>query len=163
MPQRFLRCITAKLRRPEASANIKQSNESPTTKASCQPGGFGSPAAPGYTRQRCQKPPQPPKHPRRNMKKPVSDRALSSRRGRVKTAQDRGLSPRVHGPSGRRVTVAFRRSRPRRLFKKLRRHRRSGKLEPARLLSPATMGYTSICTYPLPPGRSDSPPKGIDE
>ncbi len=42
------------------------------------------------------------------------------------------------------LTVEFRRSRPRLLSGKLRRHRRSGKLEPARLLSPATKGIRRL-------------------
>ena len=94
------RRVTVKLRRPEAQwqrhAKLRIAND----KASCEPGGFGSPAAPGYTRKRCQKPPQPPKHPGLNLRKPVADRAPLSQRSHVETAGGRGLSPRVHDPIG---------------------------------------------------------------
>ena len=83
---------------PKPSDNGKSSNETPTTKASTQPSGFGSPAAPGYTRQPCPKPPEPLKHPSRLLRKPVWDRALSSKRGLFEGAGGSGLPARVHGP-----------------------------------------------------------------
>ena len=77
-------------------------------KASCQPGGFGSPAANGYTRQPCRSHPSPPSTQASYGRSLFPNECLQAGAATSKQHSDEGLR-KSSRPFGRRVTVKLRR------------------------------------------------------